>query len=166
MYTLSEVNKMGTSEFVTKIGSVFEHSPWVAEESVKHKPFADYNQLYSMMIDEMYQAHPSLQLSLLRAHPDLGTKLDISQSSKLEQRNAGLNNLSEQEYKEFSLLNETYVKKFEFPFIMAVKGQDKDRIQQKMKKRIENNPDQELEAALYEISKIVKFRLDDIVEAD
>lgn len=163
MYAIKDVNEMVKSEFITTIGTVFEHSPWVAEKSWKHHPFESLEQLHADMVHEMYQADPSLQLSLLKAHPDLGTKLAISQASKQEQQGAGLSSLSEEEYFTFTTFNENYVEKFNFPFIMAVKGQSKETILDQMKERQYHHYESEMITALNEVSKIAKFRLIDMI---
>ncbi|MBU9713912.1 2-oxo-4-hydroxy-4-carboxy-5-ureidoimidazoline decarboxylase [Evansella tamaricis] len=162
-FTINEVNRMDQNQFVQSIGVVFEHSPWVAKQSWKYHPFASLKELYEMMIREMYHAENAMKLSLLRAHPDLGTRLVISESSKQEQSGAGLNELSEEEFLHFSSLNKQYVERFGFPFIMAVKGQNKTKIQQQMELRISNSYDEEMDTALKEVSKIVKFRLEDLI---
>jgi len=163
MYEMKQINKMIQLEFVRTVGAVFEHSPWVAEKSWKHHPFESLEQLHTDMVFEMYQADSSLQLSLLKAHPDLGTKLAVSKASKQEQQGAGLGSLSKEEYQIFSEFNENYVKKFGFPFIMAVKGQRKDSILKMMKERQRHTYESEMETALNEVSKIAKFRLIDMV---
>nr|WP_245712502.1 2-oxo-4-hydroxy-4-carboxy-5-ureidoimidazoline decarboxylase [Anaerobacillus alkalilacustris] len=77
--------------------------------------------------------------------------------------NAGLSGLSEEEYIEFSSLNKKYIEKFGFPFIMAVKGKDKETIKACMKERINFSYEEEIEAALIHVYKIAKFRLDDLI---
>ncbi len=161
---MTTVNKMGKQEFVDIVGSVFEHSPWVAEHTWNQLPFADLEEMYRAMVQNMYEAENSMKLSLLRAHPDLGTKLEISQSSQSEQLDAGLNGLSEEEYKEFAALNQRYTGRFGFPFIMAVKGHGKNKIKAYMEQRMNNSSDEEFETALKEVSKIAKFRLWDLID--
>ncbi|MDG5787906.1 2-oxo-4-hydroxy-4-carboxy-5-ureidoimidazoline decarboxylase [Evansella sp. AB-P1] len=159
-----DINRMERHEFINKIGLVFEHSPWVAEVSWYLHPFESFEEMYNGMIEEMYNANTSLKLSLLRAHPDLGTKFDLSASSKEEQKSAGLNELTEEEFKEFTKLNRMYVEKFGFPFILAVKGKGKEEIKLQMRTRITNSYEKELETALSEVSKIARFRLFDLVK--
>ncbi len=160
---MAQVNKMTEQEFVDSVGTVFEHSPWVAKRAWGHHPFSSLEKMYETLIEEMEKACISLKLSLLRAHPDLGTRFEVSESSKQEQMHAGLSQLSEEEYHEFSLLNKQYVKTFDFPFIMAVKGQDKHSIKENMKTRVDNQYDEEFETALAQVGKIAKFRLWDMV---
>jgi OHCU decarboxylase len=161
--SMKDVNEMSKQQFIEAVGAVFEHSPWVAEHAWEQHPFASLDQMYEVMVGKMYQAEQSLQLSLLRAHPDLGTRLEISESSQSEQLNAGLSQLTEAEYQNFSSMNQLYTEKFGFPFIMAVKGKDKYTIQKRMQQRVENDYVQELETALEEVRKIARFRLLDMI---
>ncbi|GAE37039.1 2-oxo-4-hydroxy-4-carboxy-5-ureidoimidazoline decarboxylase [Halalkalibacter akibai] len=161
--TMEKVNEMTRKQFVEQVGWVFEHSPWVAEHSFDEHPFQSLEQMYKSMVGHMYAANQSLQLQLLNAHPDLGTRIEVSPSSENEQKNAGLHQLTEVEFQEFSVLNQTYINKFGFPFILAVKGHDKSSIKARMILRIENDVDSELETALKEVRKIVKFRLWELI---
>lgn len=158
----SKVNQMNQEEFVLKVGWVFEHSPWVAADAWKNTPFESQETLLHSMIEVVQRAEKSKQLALLRAHPDLGTRLQMSQVSQKEQAGAGLDKLSKVEYEEFVSLNQRYVNKFNFPFIMAVKGQSKETILAAMKQRIQNSFEEEYLIALHEVYKIAEFRLNDI----
>ncbi|ARK28938.1 2-oxo-4-hydroxy-4-carboxy-5-ureidoimidazoline decarboxylase [Halalkalibacter krulwichiae] len=158
-YSIEDVNKMSKQMFVEKIGSVFELSPWIAEQAWEEHPYDHVNSLYEVMVNKMYEANMELQLGLLKAHPDLGTKLEMTDSSIGEQSEAGLSELTDEEYKEFSKLNRLYMDRFAFPFIMAVKGCNKDLIKECMYKRIENDFDKEFQTALREVCKIARFRL-------
>jgi 2-oxo-4-hydroxy-4-carboxy-5-ureidoimidazoline decarboxylase len=157
-----EVNQMNKEEFVQKIGWVFEHSPWVASAAWESMPFESSEHLLQTMIDIVQNAEDSKQLALLCAHPDLGTRLQMSQVSQKEQAGAGLDQLSKEEFEEFVSLNQRYVQKFNFPFIMAVKGQNKDSILATMKQRVHNAYDEEYTIALHEVYKIAGFRLNGI----
>ncbi len=159
---LTEVNQMNKEEFVQKIGWVFEHSPWVASAAWENKPFESSKTLLQKMIDIVQNADESMQLALLRAHPDLGTRLQMSEVSQKEQARAGLDKLSKEEFEEFVSLNQSYVDKFKFPFIMAVKGQSKETILSAMRQRAGNSYKEEYNIALREVYKIAGFRLNDI----
>ncbi len=39
--TLDELNRMDRGAFVTALGEVFEHAPWVAEGAFAAKPFVN-----------------------------------------------------------------------------------------------------------------------------
>jgi 2-oxo-4-hydroxy-4-carboxy-5-ureidoimidazoline decarboxylase len=159
---MEEVNQMNKEEFVQKVGWVFEHSPWVASVAWESMPFESRENLLQTMIDIVQNAEESKQVALLRAHPDLGARLQMSEVSQKEQAGAGLDRLSKEEFEEFVSLNEMYVNKFTFPFIMAVKGQSKETILAAMKQRVDNSYEEEYNIALREVYKIAGFRLNDI----
>lgn len=67
----------------------------------------------------------SKKLALIKEHPNLGDRVQMSENSVNEQENAGLNQLTEKEYKQFIYMNQSYMDKFGFPFILAVRGKTK-----------------------------------------
>ena len=84
----------------------------------------------------------------------------LTESSQEEQKSAGLDQCSEEEYKEIKSLNKLYKEKFMFPFIIAVKGLNRLDIIKSMKKRVNNNYEEEFLTAINEVHKIAKIRLD------
>ncbi len=78
-----------------------------------------------------------------------------------EQKGAGLQDLTPEEYSNFINLNKRYMEKFDFPFIIAVRGKNKEQIYDAMKARIDHEIDLEFQTALKEIYKIAKFRLEE-----
>ena len=162
--SIDDVNQMNKEEFVSAIGWGFEHSPWVARAAWESLPVHSREELLQRMVTVVKNAEEALQLALLRAHPDLGTRLIISEVSQKEQAGVGLDRLTKDEHKEFMSLNQRYVDRFGFPFIMAVKGQNKDTILAAMKVRVANAYEQEFLTALNEVYKIVGFRLTDLIE--
>ena len=55
-------------------------------------------------------------------------------------------------------------KKFGFPFIMAVKGKNKEEILKKFRQRITNDINLEFEEAKKQVKKIANFRLSEIIK--
>lgn len=164
-YTFEELNQKDQQGFVEAVGSIWEHSPWVAEQAWNKRPFSNIDELFSTMENEVETAPMQKKLDLLNAHPDLGGKVKMTDESVSEQKGAGLDQLSEEEHAEFLSLNKQYTDKFGFPFIIAVKGHNKDSIKASMKERIDNDRETELNTALREIYKIARFRLEDLVQA-
>ncbi|MFP7299257.1 2-oxo-4-hydroxy-4-carboxy-5-ureidoimidazoline decarboxylase [Neobacillus niacini] len=164
MEVSKELNQMSREEFVEKAGWVFEQSPWVASRAWECRPFTSHEHLLQTMIECVQNAEESRQLALLRAHPDLGTRLQMSEISQKEQAGAGLDQLTKEEFEDFVFLNQHYVKKFNFPFIMAVKGQTKASILAAMKQRIHHSYKDEYNTALHEVYKIAGFRLNEILK--
>ncbi|MEK3917546.1 factor-independent urate hydroxylase [Paenibacillus sp. FSL H7-0331] len=166
LFSIKQINTMNRDAFMSTLGSIFEHSPWVAERVYAYRPFKESNHLHRTMLEAVYLAHRDEQLSLLRAHPDLAGRLQMSDASVQEQRGAGLTDLTQEELAAFTACNTEYTDKFGFPFIMAVKGSTKDQILAAMQLRIHNDTETELRQALLEIAKITKFRIQDIIQSE
>ena len=161
--TLGQVNRMTSEAFAETLGWIFEHSPWVAKRAWTARPFQSIEQLHRAMVRVVEEAALAEKLELLRAHPDLAGKLHMTDASVKEQQGAGLDQLSPEEFEAFTAWNRTYTERFGFPFIMAVRGQTKDTIGAAMRERVDNEADAELAAALREVFKITRFRLDDLI---
>ncbi|WP_338067074.1 2-oxo-4-hydroxy-4-carboxy-5-ureidoimidazoline decarboxylase [Thermoflavimicrobium daqui] len=155
---------MNQPHFTQVFGWVFEHSPWVAEESWKQRPFSTLADLHLVMVHTVENAPFSKQLDLLRAHPKLAARVPMTSISKQEQSGVGLDRLTQTEYDEFLSLNQAYQEKFNFPFIMAVRGQSKEKILIAIKERLKHSVEVEFKQALQEIYQIARFRLNDIVK--
>ncbi|OXM87334.1 2-oxo-4-hydroxy-4-carboxy-5-ureidoimidazoline decarboxylase [Paenibacillus rigui] len=161
--TLGHVNRMTSEAFIESLGWIFEHSPWVAKRAWTARPFSTLEQLHRAMVRVVEEAALSEQLELLRAHPDLAGRLQMTDASVKEQQGVGLDRLTAAEYEQFTAWNRAYTERFGFPFIMAVRGQTKDTIAAAMRQRVGNEPERELETALHEVSKIARFRLNDLI---
>lgn len=161
--TLHKVNELNQEDFIDMFGPLFEHSPWVAERAWSSRPFATELELISAFDREVWLADRIEQLALLRAHPDLGTRVRMTDHSVQEQSGAGLNQLTAEEYEQFLAYNKQYTDAFEFPFIMAVKGQTKETIREAIRTRIHRGKEEELGKALQEVCKIGRFRLEAVL---
>jgi 2-oxo-4-hydroxy-4-carboxy-5-ureidoimidazoline decarboxylase len=166
--TLKNLNSCDEAAFVAALGHLFEHSPWVAEETWPRRPFRDAAQLHAELCATMRAADPGRQLALIEAHPDLAGRLarqnQLTVESTREQASAGLNRLTDAEMAEFQALNDAYRQKFGFPFIICARLNAKDAILAAMAARLPNSPTAERVAALAEIEKIAWLRLLDLLE--
>ena len=166
--TLAELNQMSEADFVSVLGGVFEHSPWVAREVAAQRPFTSSADLHSAMVGAVQHAGEERKLALIRAHPDLAGKAalagELTADSREEQAGAGLDRLSEEEYRRFHELNAAYKETFGFPFIIAVKGHSKASILSAFEERLSNDLETEQKRALAEIARIARFRLNALVD--
>lgn len=162
-WPLGELNSLDCPGFVEAIGWVFENSPWVAERAWARRPFSCIESLLSTLIAEVEAASEQEQLSLLRAHPDLGARVRVDTASAAEQAGAGLDALTEEEFKRIRALNSAYRAKFGFPFLFAVKGSTKADILRNLEQRMERPPETEYREALAQVFRIAEFRLRDTV---
>ena len=139
--TLEEVNRLERNEFVSRLGSVFESSPWVAERAWGSRPFGGFSELYGAMVEavdeapEEYEAFTEMNTSYrqrfgfpmivcVRVHTN------VSATSS------------------------------ETPKLM------KEHILRNAKDRLKNSREEEIEVALGEIAKIARLRLEELVETD
>jgi 2-oxo-4-hydroxy-4-carboxy-5-ureidoimidazoline decarboxylase len=161
--TLAELNARDRDDFVETLGWIFEDSPWVAERTWTRRPFASLDALHQAMIDVVQHASGPEQLALLRAHPNLGTRVRISDASTGEQRGAGLDRLDVNEYEQLRRLNDEYRRRFGFPFLLAVKGSTKEDVLTALEARVRRSRDEEFAEALGQVYRIARFRLEDVI---
>lgn len=150
------------AEFVNRYGGVYEHSSWVAEAVYDNGDVGgDLADRLQACVDS---ASDESKLALIRAHPDLAGKAavagDLTESSTEEQASARLDQCSAAEFEQFQSLNDAYRQKFGFPFVMAVRDSNRQEILEAFATRLENETDAEFEAAIAEIHKIARLRLD------
>ena len=160
--TLAEANTCSRERFVETLGGVFEDSPWVAEEAWQRRPFASLKTLHKSMCQAVDSAPETQKLALLRAHPELGARVRMSAASSGEQSGAGLDRLQQDQYDNLRDWAGEYRRKFDFPFIYAVKGSTVDDIMVSLTTRLESTREEEIAQALWEVNRIAWFRLQQI----
>jgi len=155
---------LSKSEFIKVFANIFENAIWIAEELYNQKPFDNFEELSSKMLNIFETATKEKQLKILNAHPDLANKTKISlltPDSLKEQTSAGLDQCTKEEFSEFKKLNDTY-KKFGFPFILAVKEKTKIEILNNFRKRISSDPEIEFDEAVKQVKQIASLRLKEL----
>lgn len=157
--TLHELGNLDQSAFVDALGWIFEHSPWVAAEAWKLRPFDNVEALLAAMTSAVRRAGRDRQLALIRAHPDLGTRAKMSDASVGEQAGVGLDQLTAEEFHRLREWNAAYNERFGFPFLFAVKGAAKHEILRALEQRLGENQESEFQTALMQIERIAWFRL-------
>ena len=165
---INKINKLSQSEFIEVFANIFENARWIAEELYNQKPFNDFKELSSKMLNIFETTTREKKLKILNNHPNLGDKTKISlltPDSLKEQTDAGIDQCTEEEFNEFKKLNNTY-KKFGFPFILAVKGKNKIEILNNFKKRVSSDPKIEFSEAVKQVKQIAILRLKDISNID
>jgi OHCU decarboxylase len=153
------------TEFVATYGHIFEHSPWIPDRAFAYGPFANTAQLHKAFCDVLNAATMDEKLSLLRAHPELGAKVELTDASTAEQMGAGLKSLTQSEFEKFTVLNAAYRSRYGFPFIICVRENTKSSILAAYETRLKNTVDAEYNTALAEVTKIAWLRLNDMQNA-
>ncbi len=119
---------MTRDRWVERCGSIFEHSPWIAERAfdLELGPAHDTAMGLHNALARMFRAASADErLGVLRAHPDLAGKLAqakrLTAESTAEQASAALDALTDEERATFQRLNDDYVARHGFPFFIAVR---------------------------------------------
>jgi urate oxidase len=164
-------SRLPKDDFLALFGSVYENSEWVAERAFEGElaPANDIAQGLAFAMKMQFRlASEEERLAVLNAHPDLAGKLaqakQLTKESTKEQATAGLDILSDDERKKFTSLNEAYISRFSFPFIIAVKDYDKASILAEFESRLQNDIAQEFATACKQVERIALLRLKNILD--
>jgi N-carbamoyl-L-amino-acid hydrolase len=168
--TIEELNVADADKAAELLDGLYEHSPWIAQAALAHRPFRSPAHLKQVMADIVRGAGEDRQLALIRAHPELAGKAMVAKTltseSTSEQGKAGLTHCTPEEFARLQQLNTAYNAKFGFPFILAVRGPRgtglaRAQIIETFARRLENHPEFERAEALRNIHRIVELRLND-----
>ena len=163
-------SEMDRTRFVAAYGGIFEHSAWIAERAFERELGPAHDTaigLHSALARVFRIASHEERLGVLCAHPDLAGKLAaagrLTEDSTLEQASAGLDLLTDEERARFTQLNQDYVEKHGFPFIIAVRDHNKQGIMRAFETRISNDTATEMATACRQVERIAELRLMDIL---
>ena len=166
---IKDINKMSDDIFIDFFKNIFEKTPQMAQLSLNHKPFKNKGHLIESFFKEFDLLDLYSKKKIIKNHPDLGTKIKINNNltnlSINEQKNAGLNNCTTEEYSLFHKMNNEFKLKFDIPFIFAVKGSNKNLIIEEFKRRLLNDDiNEEFKESINQVKKIAYSRLEDIID--
>lgn len=163
-------SEMDRDTFVAKYGSIFEHSPWIAERAFALELGPAHDSaigLHNALARMFRSATREERLGVLTAHPDLAGKLAqagrLTAESTAEQAGAGLDMLTDGERETLTQQNAQYVARHGFPFIIAVRDHDKASIMAALAHRIGNDSDTEFAEACRQVERIAEIRLQDLL---
>ena len=170
---------------------VYEKTPSIAE-SVWPQHFENVEKLWDVtnaksvknlllaMRKVVDTSEKEKKLTLLTSHPDLAGKLAVStfkegvtdeksetaltSHSLEEQKSAGLDQCTPEEFEKFQSNNKAYWKKFGFPYIIAVSGRTRAEILENFTQRVGNEVDAEFSEAIEQVHQIAKIRVRKIVK--
>ena len=162
------LNHATESQALDWLHGIYEHSPWVAQAALQHRPFRSLAHLKWALADSVTQATHAQQLALVKAHPELAAKpaVGLTSESQQEQRLAGLWQSTPAQANELKQLNDNYVKHFGWPFIIAVRGPrglglSPESILAELRRRMSHSPAVEFHECLRQIHRIAETRLNE-----
>ncbi len=163
-------SEMDRDAFVAAYGGIYEHSPWIAERAwdLELGPAHDTAAGLANALARVFRsASEEERLGVLTAHPDLAGRLAaarrLTAESTAEQAGAGLDALTDAERATFTELNDAYVKKHGFPFIIAVRDNTKASILDAFRTRLGNDRATEFATACAQVERIAWHRLKDLL---
>ena len=163
MQSIKDINSLSKKEFQSIFGNIFEKSDWISVETFELKPFKDKEDLINKMIHVYENSSREKIKNIFNLHPKLAIEKKLTTFSSKEQTGAELNTCTKEELIEFEDLNEQYQNKFGFPFIIAVKGKNKNEILDSFRQRVKNNFEVEFSEAKLQVKKIASYRLNEIL---
>lgn len=167
---LSDLNAMTIGEFVSLLGDLYEHSPWIAETAAAARPFSSVDQLLATLRHIVDTSPAETQLTLIRHHPDLAGKLarsgQLTTNSSREQASLGLDRLNDHDFATFTHLNHSYREKFGFPFIVCARLTTLPQLLTTFTTRLLHSHEQEQLEAIRQIHQIARLRLLDRIGDD
>ncbi len=168
--TMEELNAMDMSEALRLCGGFFEHSPWIVEAALAHRPFASLRAFHAACLEVVEHAPTDRRLALINAHPDLVGSLAqegrLGRESTSEQAAAGLDALEDDEIAAFERYNAAYRERFGFPFVICARKNRKEAILNAFPIRLNNDRATEIGTALGEIGQIAWLRMTDAIKED
>lgn len=168
--TIEQLNAVSPDEAANLLEGTYEHSPWIARRAMASRPFRSLAHLKQVLAHVVSTASQAEQLGLIKAHPELAGKAMVSKTltaeSTNEQGKAGLTDCTPDEFAKIQQLNNDYNNRFNFPFILAVRGPRgtglaKREIIETFERRVHHHPDFERAEALRNIHRIAEIRLND-----
>ena len=75
--SLSALNQFNAEQFSAALGSIFEHSPWVADLSFEKRPFESTAHLHQVMLNSVKTAPHKQRMALIcLARSSVGARSD------------------------------------------------------------------------------------------
>ena len=128
MNVTKNLNTLTEIEFLSIFGNIFEKSEWIASKTYQLKPFNDQEDLINKMMKIYNNCSEEKIVEIFNLHPKLAIEKKLTSFSSEEQKNAKLDTCSKGELLEFEKLNLDYERKFKFPFLMAIRGKNKNEM--------------------------------------
>jgi OHCU decarboxylase len=141
-----------------------------AQQMVVERPFGSLNQLIKASDRIWWSLEPADWLEAFHSHPKIGEKkaaatIAAEAQQWAEDEQSGTRAATEETTAELAELNGAYEKKFGYIFIVCASGKSSDEMLAILRKRLNNDPDDELRIAAAEQAQITQLRLRKLVAA-
>ena len=136
---------------------------------VAERPFMSLNELLDTADHIWWSLDPRDWLEAFQSHPKIGEKKAASAVAVAAQRwsedeQSGIRNSAQETIAALAKLNRMYEEKFGFIFIVCATGKSSEEMLSNLRRRLNNDPDEELRIAAAEQAKITQLRLRKLID--
>ncbi len=140
-----------------------------ARRMVQQRPFGSVQEITETADHIWWELEPHDWLEAFHSHPKIGerkaaaaTSVEAQKWSEAEQ--AGTRDSAEQTMDALAQLNRVYDEKFGHIFIVCASGKTSEEMLAELRRRLNNEPSEELRIAASEQAKITRLRLNKLIE--
>jgi 2-oxo-4-hydroxy-4-carboxy-5-ureidoimidazoline decarboxylase len=165
---LDEFNSLGTDSAIAELLKCCSSTNW-AKSMLTLRPFTTREHLNSSASSIWSELKKSDWLEAFDGHPRIGgdkeaLRKKFPETSKwAEGEQSSVAEASETVLDELASLNELYLEKFDFIFIICATGKTAEAMLNLLKDRINNDSEKEIQIAANEQEKITLIRLEKII---
>jgi OHCU decarboxylase len=161
--SLDQLNTMPPAEAAHEFLKCCGSQHW-AQRMIINRPYLSVDDLCLKATDLWWDLDQSDWLEAFRSHPKIGERKAAAETSAQAQQwsgqeQAGVAQAPEQTLSELARLNSEYEAKFEYIYIVCATGKSSEEMLEILKKRIDNNAEDEIVIAAGEQAKITDLRL-------
>lgn len=159
---LAELNQADEAVAAELLVPFIERAPDLAARIASHRPFARPEDLAEAIRSEIFELDTNDLVSLFLKHPELAPPAPESMTveSQLEQSRLGLATPPAGARERLAELNALYIRKFGFPFIVALhRHGDIASIIEAFERRLDATRDSEIATAREEVASVSRARV-------
>jgi len=165
--TLSDFNKLNAGQAEKELFKCCGSNNWV-KTMVKLRPFQSQDELKKMAADIWMNCEKDDYLEAFSHHPRIGDLKTLKAKfgttrDWASQEQGGVATAEEKTLEELAGANNQYLEKFGYIFIVCATGKSAGEMLGILGKRLNNDPDQELQIAIGEQLKITLIRLNKLL---
>ena len=165
--TLLQLNHLAETQLAALLESCCVAPRWV-ERMLSARPFASVEQVYASAKSIWEQLEEQDYLDAFEGHPQIGDLSTLREkyavtADKAGHEQSGMNQASEDLLTEMMTLNNAYLEKFGFIFIVCATGKSAEQMLVIIRERINNDYHTELSIAANEQAKITQIRLEKLL---
>ena len=166
---LQRLNSLDANEAASEFLKCCGSNTW-ARKMVAGRPFMNLNELLASADQIWWSIDPRDWLEAFHSHPKIGERKAAAPTSTQsrewsEAEQAAVNTAAPETLQTLSDLNRRYEEKFGYIFIVCATGKSSDEMLAILRRRLGNNPDEELGNAAAEQAKITQLRLKKLIDS-